>query len=81
MVGVKKYPPPVGTTHSSVIARSNPILPDRLATQPSRPTSRPRRRVTQPDEVASMIVFLWSAANTNTTGEAVRAAGHFLTPG
>jgi 3-oxoacyl-[acyl-carrier protein] reductase len=38
------------------------------------------RRVTQPDDVARIIVFLCSAANTNTTGEAVRADGHFLTP-
>lgn len=38
------------------------------------------RRVTHPDDVARMIVFLCSAANTNTTGEAVRTDGHFLSP-
>jgi 3-oxoacyl-[acyl-carrier protein] reductase len=36
--------------------------------------------VTRPEDVANMIVFLCSAANTNTTGEAIRADGHFLTP-
>ena len=38
------------------------------------------RQVTQPDDVARMIVFLGSAANTNTTGEAIRTDGHFLSP-
>ncbi|GAB2494856.1 hypothetical protein GCM10027187_72320 [Streptosporangium sandarakinum] len=38
-------------------------------------------RVTHPGDVARMIVFLCSAANTNTTGEAVRTDGHFLSPG
>ncbi|GII81969.1 hypothetical protein Sru01_69510 [Sphaerisporangium rufum] len=38
------------------------------------------REVTRADEVARLIVFLCSAANTNITGEAVRADGHFLTP-
>lgn len=36
--------------------------------------------VTHPDDVARMIVFLCSAANTNTTGEAIRTDGHFLSP-
>ncbi|GAA4234975.1 3-oxoacyl-[acyl-carrier protein] reductase [Streptosporangium album] len=39
------------------------------------------RRVTHPDDVARMIVFLCSEANTNTTGEAIRTDGHFLSPG
>ena len=38
------------------------------------------RRLTRPDDVARMIVFLCSEANTHTTGEAVRVDGHFLTP-
>jgi 3-oxoacyl-[acyl-carrier protein] reductase len=38
------------------------------------------RQVTHPDDVARMIVFLSSAANTNTTGEAIRIDGHFLSP-
>ncbi|MFI7047910.1 SDR family NAD(P)-dependent oxidoreductase [Streptosporangium sandarakinum] len=38
-------------------------------------------RVTHPGDVARMIVFLCSAANTNTTGEAIRTDGHFLSPG
>lgn len=38
------------------------------------------KRVTDPDDVARMIVFLSSAANTNTTGEAIRTDGHFLSP-
>jgi 3-oxoacyl-[acyl-carrier protein] reductase len=36
--------------------------------------------ITHPDDVARMIVFLCSAANTNTTGEAIRTDGHFLSP-
>lgn len=36
-------------------------------------------RVSEPCEVASLIVFLCSAANTNITGELIRADGHFLT--
>jgi 3-oxoacyl-[acyl-carrier protein] reductase len=36
-------------------------------------------RVSQAREVASLIVFLCSAANTNITGELIRADGHFLT--
>lgn len=39
------------------------------------------RRVTHPGDVARMIVFLCSNANTNTTGEAIRTDGHFLSPG
>jgi 3-oxoacyl-[acyl-carrier protein] reductase len=38
-------------------------------------------RVSHPDDAARMIVFLCSAANTNTTGEAIRTDGHFLSPG
>jgi 3-oxoacyl-[acyl-carrier protein] reductase len=38
-------------------------------------------RVTDPSDVARMIVFLCSAANTNTTGEMIRVDGHFLSPG
>jgi 3-oxoacyl-[acyl-carrier protein] reductase len=37
-------------------------------------------RVTQPREVAELTVFLCSACNTNITGEAIRADGHFFTP-
>ncbi|MFC6085982.1 SDR family NAD(P)-dependent oxidoreductase [Sphaerisporangium aureirubrum] len=36
--------------------------------------------VTHPEDVARMIVFLCSTANTNTTGESIRTDGHFLTP-
>jgi 3-oxoacyl-[acyl-carrier protein] reductase len=39
------------------------------------------RRVTMPEDVARMIVFLCSDANTNTTGELIRVDGHFLSPG
>ncbi|GAA4184086.1 3-oxoacyl-[acyl-carrier-protein] reductase [Streptosporangium oxazolinicum] len=38
------------------------------------------KRVSHPDDAARMIVYLCSAANTNTTGEAIRTDGHFLTP-
>lgn len=31
-------------------------------------------------EIADLIVFLCSARNTNITGQAIRADGHFLTP-
>jgi 3-oxoacyl-[acyl-carrier protein] reductase len=37
-------------------------------------------RVSTAVEVASLIVFLCSARNTNITGQAIRADGHFLTP-
>jgi 3-oxoacyl-[acyl-carrier protein] reductase len=40
----------------------------------------PIQRVTQPREVAELTVFLCSARNTNITGEAIRADGHFFTP-
>lgn len=36
------------------------------------------RRVTTPGDVARVIAFLCSAANTQTTGEAIRVDGHFL---
>jgi 3-oxoacyl-[acyl-carrier protein] reductase len=38
------------------------------------------RRVSEAREVADLIVFLCSARNTNITGQAIRADGHFLTP-
>jgi 3-oxoacyl-[acyl-carrier protein] reductase len=38
------------------------------------------KRVTAPADVARTIVFLCSAANSNTTGELVRVDGHFLAP-
>jgi 3-oxoacyl-[acyl-carrier protein] reductase len=38
------------------------------------------RRVSDAAEIASLIVFLCSARNTNVTGQAIRADGHFLTP-
>ncbi|MDH2428908.1 SDR family oxidoreductase [Sphaerisporangium sp. TRM90804] len=38
------------------------------------------RRVSHPGDVAAMVVFLCSTANTHTTGEAIRTDGHFLTP-
>lgn len=38
------------------------------------------KRITRPEDVASMIVYLCSNANTNTTGELVRVDGHFLAP-
>jgi 3-oxoacyl-[acyl-carrier protein] reductase len=37
-------------------------------------------RVSQASEVADLVVFLCSARNTNITGQAIRADGHFLTP-
>jgi 3-oxoacyl-[acyl-carrier protein] reductase len=37
-------------------------------------------RTSTAEEVASLIVFLCSAANTNVTGELIRADGHFLAP-
>jgi 3-oxoacyl-[acyl-carrier protein] reductase len=37
-------------------------------------------RVSQAREIADLIVFLCSARNTNITGQAIRADGHFLTP-
>jgi 3-oxoacyl-[acyl-carrier protein] reductase len=36
-------------------------------------------RPTEPWEVANVVVFLCSAANGHTTGESIRADGHFLT--
>jgi 3-oxoacyl-[acyl-carrier protein] reductase len=36
-------------------------------------------RPSDPPEIANLIVFLSSAANTNITGELIRADGHFLT--
>lgn len=38
-------------------------------------------RVTEPADVAGLIVFLCSGANTNITGEMIRVDGHFLSPG
>lgn len=38
------------------------------------------QRITRPREVAELVVFLCSACNTNITGEAIRADGHFFTP-
>jgi 3-oxoacyl-[acyl-carrier protein] reductase len=38
------------------------------------------RRTTTATEVASLVVFLCSQANTHVTGELIRADGHFLTP-
>jgi 3-oxoacyl-[acyl-carrier protein] reductase len=38
------------------------------------------RRVSEAREIADLIVFLCSARNTNITGQAIRADGHFLTP-
>ncbi|MEO3813277.1 SDR family oxidoreductase [Sphaerisporangium sp. B11E5] len=43
-------------------------------------TAAATRDITHPEDVARVIVFLCSTANTNTTGEAVRVDGHFLTP-
>ncbi|MDR3081808.1 MAG: SDR family oxidoreductase [Streptomyces sp.] len=54
-------------------------MPPELIEQAS--TAAATRRVTHPDDVARMIVFLCSTANTNTTGEAIRTDGHFLSPG
>ncbi|GAA2042967.1 SDR family NAD(P)-dependent oxidoreductase [Catenulispora yoronensis] len=44
-------------------------------------TAAATKRVSEPEDAARMIVFLCSAANTNTTGEAIRTDGHFLSPG
>jgi 3-oxoacyl-[acyl-carrier protein] reductase len=38
------------------------------------------KRLTEPADVANMIVYLCSAVNTNTTGELIRVDGHFLAP-
>jgi 3-oxoacyl-[acyl-carrier protein] reductase len=35
-------------------------------------------RLTEPEDVASIVVFLCSEANRNITGETIRADGHFL---
>jgi 3-oxoacyl-[acyl-carrier protein] reductase len=35
----------------------------------------PIRRLPEPDDVARLVVFLVSAANTATTGEVLRASG------
>jgi len=35
-------------------------------------------RVSEAGEIARLVVFLCSAANTNITGELIRADGHFL---
>lgn len=35
-------------------------------------------QLTEPGDVASLVVFLCSAANGNVTGEAIRADGHFF---
>ncbi len=43
-------------------------------------TATATKRVTEPDDIARMIVFLCSAANTQTTGELIRVDGHFLAP-
>jgi 3-oxoacyl-[acyl-carrier protein] reductase len=37
-------------------------------------------RVSHAHEIADLIVFLCSARNTNITGQAIRADGHFLAP-
>lgn len=37
-------------------------------------------RVSEAREIADLIVFMCSARNTNVTGEAIRADGHFLAP-
>jgi 3-oxoacyl-[acyl-carrier protein] reductase len=53
-------------------------MPPELIDKASRAAAT--RTITHPDDVARMIVFLCSAANTNTTGEAIRTDGHFLSP-
>ena len=37
-------------------------------------------RTTTPDDVAALVVFLGSAANTHVNGERIRVDGHFLAP-
>lgn len=37
-------------------------------------------RTTRPEDVASLVVYLCSAANGHVTGECIRVDGHFLTP-
>jgi 3-oxoacyl-[acyl-carrier protein] reductase len=37
-------------------------------------------RVSRAREIADLVVFLCSARNTNVTGQAIRADGHFVTP-
>lgn len=37
-------------------------------------------RLSQPEDAASLIVYLGSRANTHVTGELIRADGHFLAP-
>lgn len=53
-------------------------LSDAMIQQASRAAAV--QRVTEPREVAELIVFLCSTRNTNITGEAIRADGHFLAP-
>ncbi len=40
----------------------------------------PTGRLSQPEDAASLIVYLGSRANTHVTGELIRADGHFLAP-
>lgn len=37
-------------------------------------------RPTRPEDVASLVVYLGSSANTHVTGESIRVDGHFLAP-
>ena len=53
-----------------------PAMPPAIVEQGRR--SAATGRLTAPEDVANVIVFLCSQANGNITGEAVRADGHFL---
>jgi 3-oxoacyl-[acyl-carrier protein] reductase len=53
-------------------------IPDTIQAQAAKGSAT--GRVTEPDDIARVIVFLCSAANSQTTGEAIRVDGHFLSP-
>jgi 3-oxoacyl-[acyl-carrier protein] reductase len=53
-----------------------PAMPAAILEQGRR--SAANGRLTEPEDVANVIVFLCSGANGNVTGETVRADGHFL---
>ncbi|MFC5748314.1 SDR family NAD(P)-dependent oxidoreductase [Actinomadura rugatobispora] len=53
-------------------------VPPELIEKPGRAAAT--RAINRSDDVARLIVFLCSAANTNTTGEVIRTDGHFLSP-
>ena len=56
-------------------------LPPRVAAiEASAARAAATRRLTRPEDVASLVVYLGSRANGHVTGEAIRVDGHFLAP-